>query len=73
MGNAYDAYREALVVEMATVWAQEYQDLAPSQRAQYEQMLHAEPESASELDYIRQHTGFTRQITVTPADIERLG
>jgi hypothetical protein len=34
--------------------------------------LHAEPQAAAEMDYVRQHTGFCRQITVTPADIARL-
>ena len=73
MGNEYDAYRESLVVETATIWPPEYQDLDAARRAQYEQLLHTEPEAASELDYVRQHTGFTRQITVTPEDIQRLG
>lgn len=72
MGNNHDAYREALVVETATVWPTEYDDMDESTRARFEQMLHAEPESAEELDYVRQHTGFTRQITVTSADVERL-
>jgi len=35
-------------------------------------MLHAAAEDVAELDYLRQHTGFARVITVTPADLERV-
>ena len=34
--------------------------------------LHRHPELASNVKYERSHTGFTREITVTVADIERL-
>ena len=34
--------------------------------------LHAEPARAAEIEYVRLYTGFCRQITVTPADLERL-
>ncbi len=35
--------------------------------------MHAEPQAATELSYVRQHTGFCRTITVHEADLERLG
>jgi hypothetical protein len=35
-------------------------------------LLHASPAEASELDYVRQHSGFARVIRVTPEDIERV-
>lgn len=73
MANAFDPYREALVVEQTTVWPEEYDAWEPGERARVEQMLHAEPQAAAQLEYVRQHTGFTRQITVTPEDLERVG
>jgi hypothetical protein len=72
MPDDFDPYREALVMETATVWPDDYADWEPAARARIEQQLHADPSKASVLDYIRMHTGFRRQITVTPADIERL-
>jgi hypothetical protein len=73
MADDFDPYREALVVETATIWPDEYDDWEPSERRKVEVRLHAEPDKAAHLDYIRQHTGFRRQITVTPQDLERLG
>jgi len=35
--------------------------------------LHSDPAKANLLEYVRVHTGFSRQITVTPEDLERLG
>ncbi len=72
MANEFDPYREALVVERVTVWPEEYDDWSLAERQRIEAMLHSEPQQASQLDYIRQHSGFCRQITVTPNDIERV-
>ncbi len=72
MANEYDKYREALVLETTTIWPDELAHVAASDRRQLERRLHAEPESAAQLEYVRLHSGFNRQITVTPADIERL-
>ena len=73
MANEYDQYREALVVEQTTAWPEEYDGVDMPTRMSIEAQLHAEPEAAQILTYIRQHTGFERQITVTEADLERLG
>jgi hypothetical protein len=73
MANAFDPYREALVVELATIWPEEYQEWDPADRARIEGLLHAKPQAAAEMDYVRLHTGFCRQITVTPDDLERVG
>lgn len=73
MPNAFDPYREALVVETETIWPDEYDSWDEAERAQVATRLHAEPQAAAEMDYLRLHTGFCRQITVTPADIERVG
>jgi hypothetical protein len=72
MANEFDEYREALVVEHTTVWPEEYDDWPQADRLRVEALLHSEPPQAAQLDYVRQHTGFARQITVTPADLERL-
>ena len=72
MANAFDPYREALVVEVNTIWPDELDTLAPKQRQHVEQQLHADPKSAANLDYTRLHTGFCRDITVASADLERL-
>lgn len=73
MANAFDPYREALVVERHTVWPAECEDWSAGEKNRAEEQLHAAPAEAAELDYVRQHTGFARVITVTPADLERLG
>jgi hypothetical protein len=73
MANAFDPYREALVVETSTVWPDDYDAWEPATREQLGQRLHDDPKSAAELDYVRLHTGFCRQITVTPQDLDRLG
>jgi hypothetical protein len=72
MANAFDPYREALVVETSTIWPEEYEDWSAADRARIEQLLHAKPQQAADLDYVRQHTGFCRQITVTEQDLERV-
>jgi hypothetical protein len=74
MPNAFDSYRDALVIEHTTIWPDSLEN-APSdlaQRARIESHLHADPAQASELAYIRLHTGFCRQITVTAQDLERV-
>ncbi len=72
MANAFDPYREALVIETSTIWPEEYEDWSAADRARIEQLLHAKPQDAADLDYVRQHTGFCRQITVTEQDLERV-
>ncbi len=72
MANEFDPYREALVVETTTVWPEQYDDLEPAFKQRVEQSLHAQPGEAAELSYVRVHTGFCRQIAVTPGDLERV-
>jgi hypothetical protein len=73
MANAFDPYREALVIETQTVWPGDLPG-APqdeSGRRPIEERLHADPAHAGELQYVRLQTGFIRQITVTADDLER--
>ena len=73
MADPFDPYREALVMETETVWPPEYDDWESAEQQRVAEQLHADPEQATELEYVRTHTGFCRQITVTPEDLERLG
>ena len=73
MPNAFDPYREALVVEEQTIWPDEYDEWDEAERERVGSLLHAEPQAAAEMDYQRLHTGFCRQITVTAADLNRIG
>jgi len=72
MSDKFDPYREALIMETTTTWGDEYDDWEPAERARIEELLHAQPEEAAQLEYVRTHSGFCRHITVTAADIERL-
>jgi hypothetical protein len=69
MPDKFDRYREALVVETNTIWPAEYQDLEPTVKTRVEQALHADPKRCAHLEYVRMHTGFCRQITVTAEDV----
>ncbi|HJN11935.1 MAG: hypothetical protein QGG09_01305 [Pirellulaceae bacterium] len=73
MPDTFDPYREALVMETATVWPDEYDEMEPAEKTRISQSLHADPENCPQLEYVRVHTGFCRQVTVTPEDIERVG
>jgi hypothetical protein len=70
--DKFDPYREALVMEINTIWPPEYEDLPVADKHRLEEKLHADPAACGQLEYVRTHTGFCRQITVTPADVERL-
>lgn len=72
MSDKFDRYREALVVETSTVWPAELAPLDRTERERLETAFHAAPEHCATLAYIRLHTGFCRQITVTPQDLERV-
>jgi hypothetical protein len=72
MPNAFDPYREALVVETATVWPDDMSNVSPADRERIEKQLHSDPAKTTELQYVRLYTGFCRHITVTAADLERL-
>lgn len=72
MPDKFDPYREALVMEQHTIWPEEYEDLEPTEKQRMAEALHSDPENVTHLEYVRTHTGFCRQVTVTPEDIERL-
>lgn len=71
--NKYDPKLDWLVVETRTFWDPEIDaELSAEDKAWLEEELHREPQKAAKISYNRSHTGFTREITVTAADIERL-
>ena len=61
-----------LVMEHVTIWPETYDDWETADCAGVEAALHADPKDCADLTYLRQHTGFCRQIKVTEADLERL-
>lgn len=73
MADTFDPYREALIVETTTLWPSEFDELEPAKKRQLEAALHANPAQCANLEYVRVHTGFCRQIHVTEADVQRLG
>ena len=73
MPDKFDPYREALVVEVHTVWPAELAALPAVERQRIEALLHADPAEVSQLTYRRGHTGFCREITVTDEDLARVG
>jgi hypothetical protein len=70
--NPWNPYRESLVQESETIWPEELKPVNPVERQRLEAQLHAEPAKAENLEYVRLYTGFSRRITVTPADVARL-
>ncbi len=72
MNENFDPYREALVIETKTVWPDDTAGVSSENRQRIETALHADPGEAVNLEYVRLHAGFCRQITVAPADLERL-
>ncbi len=72
MSDKFDPYREALVMETRTIWPEEYADWDPPKKHKLEQQLHADPAHATSLTYVRTHTGFCREITVTESELARL-
>ena len=73
MADKFDPYREALVMETNTIWPAAYEELPAGEKARLEAKLHGDPAACAGLEYVRTHSGFCRQITVTEADVQRLG
>ena len=73
MADKFDPYREALIVETKTLWPDEYDDLDAQEKFRIATALHSDPENVAILEYVRQHTGFCRTITVTEDDVQRVG
>lgn len=72
MADQFDPYREALVLETDTVWPDDYDGWEFTRKSEISRRLHAEPDQASHLEYVRLHSGFCRRIYVTPEDLSRV-
>jgi hypothetical protein len=72
MPDVYDLYREKLIVETNTIWPDEFDHVEPADRARIDAALHAAPAAATNLEYVRVHSGFCRQITVAAEDVARV-
>ncbi len=70
--DKYDQRLESLVMEATTFWDPEIGELSDDDKTWLAAAVHKNPEHAAKIHYERSHTGFTREITVTVADIERL-
>lgn len=68
----FDPRLESLVMETRTLWDPEVGDIAEEDKDRVAEFVQKAPEQAAKVEYERSHTGFTRTITVTVADIQRL-
>jgi len=72
MAKKFDPRVDDLVMETRTLWDDSVGDVSPEDRSWVASEIHRHPQLASKVDYERSHTGFTRIITVTLEDIQRL-
>ena len=72
MATKYDARVDDLVMETRTLWDASVGDLSEEDRRWVASEIHKTPSLAANISYERSHTGFTRVITVTLEDIQRL-
>jgi hypothetical protein len=70
--NKFDPRLESLVMETRTLWDAGVGNLSDEDKHWLAAEVHRHPERAAKINYERSHTGFTREITVTLADVERI-
>ncbi len=70
--NKFDPRIDALVMETRTYWDPSVGTLSDEDRRWVARCIHEQPQLATHIAYERTHTGFTRSITVTLEDIQRL-
>jgi hypothetical protein len=70
--DKYDPRVDALAMETETLWDPSVGALSEEDKSWLAYAVHQHPEQAAKVEYFRSHTGFTRRITVTVPDIERL-
>lgn len=68
----YDSRVDSLVMESRTEWDPSIGKLSEEDKTFLAKMVHQHPAKARKIAYFRSHTGFTREITVTAADIARI-
>ena len=70
--DKYDARLDSLVMETRTLWDPQVGNLSAEDKAWLAEEVQKHPERAAKINYERSHTGFTREITVTVVDVERI-
>lgn len=70
--DKFDPYREALVVEIDTIWPEECREWSLDRKATVEAWLHATADRRSQLRYFRLHTGFCRILYPTADDLREV-
>ena len=70
--NKFDPRLDSLVMETRTLWDPAVGNLSAEDKDWLAQEVQKHPERAAKINYERSHTGFTREITVTLADVERI-
>lgn len=70
--DKFDPRIDALVMETRTNWDPSVGTLSDEDRRWVAKSIHDQPQLASQVGYERCHTGFSRTITVTLEDIQRL-
>jgi hypothetical protein len=68
----FDPRVDALVMETRTEWDPSVGKLSDEDRHWVATAIHNQPQLATHISYARSHSGFTRTITVTLEDIQRL-
>lgn len=68
----FDPRVDSLVMETLTKWDASVGKLSGEDQAWLSKMVHQAPDKAAHVEYDRSHTGFTRTITVTAADVARI-
>ena len=72
MAGKFDPRVDELVMETRTLWDGSVGELSHEDRRWVSQIIHQHPQLAGKIHYERSHTGFTREITVTLEDIQKL-
>lgn len=70
--DKFDPRLDSLVMEKRTLWDPQVGNLSVEDKTWLAEEVHKHPERAAKINYERSHTGFTREITVTVADVERI-
>lgn len=70
--DKFDPRIDSLVIETRTNWDPSVGTLTEEDRRWVARSIHENPQLAADVSYERSHTGFTRTIRVTLADIQRL-
>jgi hypothetical protein len=72
MAKKFDPRVDDLVMETRTFWDDSVGELSDEDRLWVSRTIHQHPELAGNVRYERSHTGFTREITVSLEDIQKL-